>query len=260
MAVIDSYIISNNSDPGFNLAAEDYLFNQRQDNIVFAYTNEPCVVLGSNQSIHIEADLGYCRSRNIKLVRRISGGGAVYQDFGNMNFCIIINRQAGKFPLGVDFLKPLVEALNKMGIPVITGKRKDLWLDGFKISGTASHIGNKRALHHGTIMYDVNINNLNHSLKAVQKSKHEELNNQIEPVIAVKAIQSVPSPVINIKTFLESKGQKVYSKNIFFDRLGDQFMKDFNISAPSSFTQEEICKIEEIKKELYDKVSWIYKK
>ncbi len=258
MAYLDSYIRSDRFDPGFNLAAEDYLFNQRQDNILFTYTNEPCVVIGSNQAIHLEVDLDYCHNRGIKQYRRISGGGAVFQDFGNRNFCLIRNREEGRFPLGLEFLKPVVATFNNMGLPVYTGKRKDLWLDGCKFSGTASHIGNKRALHHGTMMYDVNIEDLNHSLKAVIND--DDINNLKECDNDVKAILSVPSPVINIKAYLESKGLYVYSINEFFDKLGNQFFKDFNVPESRGFTEEEICKIEIIKKEIYDKVSWIYKK
>lgn len=258
MAYLDSYIRSDRFDPGFNLAAEDYLFNQRQDNILFTYTNEPCVVIGSNQAIHLEVDLDYCHNRGIKQYRRISGGGAVFQDFGNRNFCLIRNREEGRFPLGLEFLKPVVATFNNMGLPVYTGKRKDLWLDGCKFSGTASHIGNKRALHHGTMMYDVNIEDLNHSLKAVIND--DDINNLKECDNDVKAILSVPSPVINIKNYFESKGLNVYSTNDFFERLGNQFIKDFNVPEPIGFTDEEIRKIEIIKKEMYDKVSWIYKK
>lgn len=259
MSYFDSYIRSNRFDPGFNLAAEDYLFNQRQDNIMFTYTNEPCVIIGSNQAIHIEVDLDYCQKRDIKAYRRISGGGAVFQDFGNRNFCLIRNREEGRFPLGVDFLRPVVTVLNNIGLPVYTGKRKDLWLDGCKFSGTASHIGNKRALHHGTMMYDVNIEDLRHSLKAVINESNTDVNNLKEPD-DVKAILSVPSPVINIKAYFESKGLYVYSTNEFFDKLGSQFIKDLNVPEPRGFTDEEICKIEIIKKEMYDKISWIYKK
>ena len=154
MTVIYSCLL----DSGFNLAAEEFLFSQRQDEILFLYVNSPCVVIGCNQSIVSECDIGFCKDQAIPIIRRISGGGAVFHDEGNINFCFISNRTQGNFSLGSEFLLPIIHVLNDLKIKVTLGKRKDLWLPGeYKISGTASHISKTRELHHGTLLYDTNL-------------------------------------------------------------------------------------------------------
>ena len=121
-------IHSTFNSPTFNLAAEEYLFFERQDDLLFLYVNEPSVVIGCNQAIRNEVDLKFCEQNEIQVVRRMSGGGAVFHDLGNLNFCFISNKTEGKSALNDDFLKPIVDVLTDLGVPVAVGKRKDLWL------------------------------------------------------------------------------------------------------------------------------------
>ena len=262
-------IVSTSKKPGFNLAAEEFLFSQSQDDIVFLYINNPCVVIGSNQAIHEEVNLNYCRINKIEVMRRLSGGGAVYHDNGNLNFCFIRNREESKFPLGTDFLKPIVKLLNEMGLPVVTGKRKDLWLNGLKISGTASHIGNKRAMHHGTLLYDCNLQHLKHSLAAElpdipseksHLSSHLSENENDEPKEKVRAISSVPSPVLNIRDYLISNGKEAPSSIDYFKIIISNFLTSLGLPETQKFNPEEIAQITEIQKNIYQKINWIYKK
>jgi len=262
-------IISLSRKPGFNLAAEEYLFSQRHDDIIFLYVNNPCVVIGNNQSINYEVNLNYCRTNKIEIMRRLSGGGAVYHDNGNLNFCIIRNREKSKFPLGTDFLKPMVKLLNEKGIPVETGRRKDLWLDGFKVSGSASHIGKERAMHHGTLLYDTNLEHLKHSLAAESpdcssenshyRSHYSDYLSEL-PKDPVRAISSVPSPVMNIRTYLEKKGMEAPSSLNFFKIIFREFLNSYELQEPAGFTAEETVRISEIQKNVYQKNHWIYKK
>ena len=108
------FVVSRLTDPGFHLAAEEYLFLRQSEETLFLYLNEPCVVVGCNQSILAEADTEYCATQGIGLYRRLSGGGAVYHDLGNLNYCFIHNRVPGESPLGVAFLEPIIEALQAM--------------------------------------------------------------------------------------------------------------------------------------------------
>jgi len=202
-------------------------------------------------------------------MRRLSGGGAVYHDNGNLNFCIIRNREEHKFPLGTDFLKPIVKVLNDRDIPVETGKRKDLWLDGFKVSGTAAHIGNKRAMHHGTLLYDCDLDHLKHSLAAespdcisegYHSSSHLSEYTIELPKEPVRLISSVSSPVMNIRTYLENKGMEAPSSLDFFKLIFLDFLKSYELPNPTGFTLEETARIIEIQKTIYQKVHWIYKK
>lgn len=262
-------IVSTSRKPGFNLAAEEYLFSQSQDDIVFLYINNPCVVIGSNQAIHEEVNLNYCRLNNIEIMRRLSGGGSVYHDNGNLNFCFIRNREESKFPLGTDFLKPIVKLLNEMGLPVVTGKRKDIWLNGYKISGTASHIGNKRAMHHGTLLYDSDIKHLKLSLAAESPdipsdtshiSSHLAESEFDEPKEKIRAISSVPSPVLNIKDYLIENGMDAPSSADYFKIIISNFLTSLGLPETQQFSPEEIVQITDIQKNIYQKIHWIYRK
>jgi lipoate---protein ligase len=253
-------IRSTSRKPSFNLAAEEYLFSQRQEDIIFFYINNPCVVIGNNQAIHIEANLEYCRQNNIIVMRRISGGGAVYHDNGNLNFCIIRNREENKFPLGLDFLKPIVGLLNGMGIPVVTGKRKDLWLGDYKISGSAAHIGKLRAMHHGTFLYDTNLEHLKRALGAESPDCLPESLCYMEKDQSGKSISSVPSPVMNVREYLKNSGRETLQSTEFFNLVLQKFVTANGLLIPSNLTTEEEAAISEIEKNVYEKYSWIYKK
>ena len=147
-------ISSTSKSPTFNLATEEFLFFERHDDILFLYVNKPSVIIGSNQAIRNEVDLEFCMQNEIRIVRRMSGGGAVYHDEGNINFCFISSRIQGNSSMGSDFLLPIIHVLNDFKIEVTLGKRKDLWSTGeYKISGTASHISKTRELHHGTQLH-----------------------------------------------------------------------------------------------------------
>jgi lipoate---protein ligase len=242
-------IWSPSKQTGFNLAAEEYFFSQRQDEILFLYVNEPSVVVGCNQSVFAEADTTYCAARNIGLYRRLSGGGAVFQDQGNLNFCFVRNRLEGQFALGTNFLDIVIEALHQLAVPVQMGVRKDLWLpDGFKVTGTASHIGKTRMLHHGTLLYDVDLNDLDKSLTPLSMG------------VQKGAVASVHSPVKNIRSYLMEKHLKTTEPFYFFKEVTQHLAALLNSSVVETFTEQEIQPIERLKHEKYDDSSWTFKK
>lgn len=198
-------IFSPYTMPEFNLAAEEYFFSANCEEYLLLYINKPSVIIGSNQAVANEVDMDFCRVNGIPIVRRLSGGGAVYHDEGNLNYCFIFNRKQGASPLSPDFLQPVVSALNFMGIPVEIGKRKDLWLaDGHKVSGTASHVSRGRELHHGTLLYDVDLDRLQKSL-----TPHAEIH-------CNKATPSIPSPVKNLRSLWEETSGKTSFAADFF--------------------------------------------
>jgi len=142
-------IISPEKDPAFNLATEEYLLKELKDDIFYLYVNEPCIVVGKHQNTLAEIDYDYILKNNIPVYRRLSGGGTVYHDTGNLNFCFITNEKEGSL---IDFDKhstPIVKALENMRLKVTVGKRHDLSINGKKITGTASHVFRQRAMHHG---------------------------------------------------------------------------------------------------------------
>jgi len=243
-------IFSNLQDPGFNLAAEEYIFSQQQDEMLFIYVNNPCVVIGCNQSAVLECDVKFCKDHDISILRRMSGGGAVFHDTGNLNFCFISNRTQGQSPLGSEFLLPIIHVLKDLGIEVFSGKRKDLWLDGgYKISGTASRVTSSRELHHGTLLYDTDLFKMDKSLVAKEGLIHSG-----------KAIASVPSTVKNIKTYLDEKGQVALLSADFFDLVLKRLFVFFQLEMYSYFSEENTVNIELLQKNKYDLLEWNFKK
>lgn len=242
-------LFSTSHSPAFNLAAEEILFNERQDDLLFLYVNEPSVIIGCNQAIQNEVDLDFCAQNEIRIVRRMSGGGAVFHDSGNLNFCFISNKTEGKSALNDDFLEPIVHILTGLGIPVGIGMRKDLWLQNeYKITGTASHVAKNRVLHHGTLLYDSNLEMLEKSLnsKTIDKS--------------VKAILSVRSKVKNLRNWYEEQEQVTLNSVDFFNFLKRELFSVFDIHAESKLSEVEIKKIIFLAEKKYLSKDWIYKK
>lgn len=240
------FIQSRSTNPGFNLAAEEFLFLRQSEEALFLYRNEPCVVIGCNQSILAEADTSFCATHSIGLFRRLSGGGAVFHDLGNLNFCFITNRIPGQSPLGEAFLEPILTALHSLGIPVELGKRKDLWLPGgFKVTGTASHVGKTRELHHGTLLYDCNLDMLHRCLTPLSNGRMKA------------AVASVPSPVRNIRDFLPENGAET-------DVFEQRFVQRLQVQLPNmhidAFSEAEAAEIAEIADKTYLSTAWTFKK
>lgn len=238
-------VVSPSTIPSFNLAAEEYLFSQKYDDFVFLYINDSSVIIGSNQAVINEVDLDFCIENQITVIRRLSGGGAVYHDRGNINYSFIQNKTDE--PLSAKFLNPIINTLHSLGIPALIGKRKDIWLDGYKISGTASHISRGREIHHGTLLYDTDLNVLQRVLSSKQKNTVK------------KATASVPSPVINIKTHLLKSNGNAPDVKSFYEIVKERLMSFFNINELNNLQIEEIEKIEEIRKNKYIQRDWNYK-
>ncbi len=246
-------LISTSHHPAFNLATEDFLFNQCEGEFAFFYCNDPCVVIGSNQVWQHEVDVAFCEQNGISVFRRLSGGGAVYHDRGNLNYSFIHQKTPENSGTTAEFLHPVVEALSRMGIMAIIGKRKDLWLpDGNKISGTASHVTMNRVLQHGTLLYDSNIEMLKGSLNPP---------NQLSPA---KGIPSVPSPVKNIMRYLIEKSSSSYTgflgAKAFFQQLILEITDIMNLRAGFEFTSDELATIRTIQTTRYENESWNHKK
>ncbi len=238
-------IHSHSNSSSFNLAAEEYLFSERQYDILFLYVNEPSVIIGSNQVIRNEVNLNFCAENNIRVVRRMSGGGAVYHDLGNLNYCFITNKTEGKSLLSADFLLPVVETLKLLNVPVEIGKRKDLWLQGgFKVSGTASHVSKNRELHHGTLLYDTDLDKLQKSLTVEDKDE------------SLKGIVSVPSVVKNLKNSLQENQES----SVFFQLVIEKLLMKYAPCEIYSFSEVENEKIRFLQENKYENSAWTYKK
>ncbi|MBM7601668.1 lipoate-protein ligase A [Virgibacillus halotolerans] len=183
------------TDPTINLALEEYILNNfgEKDTYLLFYVNKPSIIIGRNQNTIEEINTDYVDGNGIKVVRRLSGGGAVYHDEGNLNFSFITKDDGDSFQDFQKFTQPMVEALNKIGVPAALEGRNDLAVKGRKISGNAMFSTRGRMFSHGTLMLDSEIENVVSALN-VKKEKIES-----------KGIKSIRSRVANISEFLEEK-------------------------------------------------------
>jgi lipoate---protein ligase len=181
----------HNTEPYFNLATEEYVLKNFTEDSFMLWRNEPSIIVGKHQNTLAEINLDYVNENNIKVVRRLSGGGAVFHDLGNINFTFI--RQGDHHTL-VDFRKftePIIEVMQKLGIEARFEGRNDLTIDGRKFSGNAEHVFKDRVLHHGTLLFSSEMTDLSSALK-VDPSKFSD-----------KAVKSVRSRVTNISEHLK---------------------------------------------------------
>jgi len=181
----------HNTNPYFNLATEEYVLKNFADDSFMLWRNEPSIIVGKHQNTLAEINLDYVNSNHIKVVRRLSGGGAVFHDLGNINFTFI---SKGDHHTLVDFRKftePILEVMLKLGIEARFEGRNDLTIDGRKFSGNAEHVYKDRVLHHGTLLFSAMMTDLSSALN-VDPSKFSD-----------KAVKSVRSRVTNISEHLK---------------------------------------------------------
>jgi lipoate-protein ligase A len=182
-----------NTNPFFCLAAEEYLLKNFSDDVFMLWQSENTVVVGKHQNALGEVNYRFVCENGITIARRISGGGTVFHDTGNVNFSFIKNTKSPAEISFKQFTQPVVAALAELGITATTSGRNDLLIEGKKISGNAEHIFKNRVLHHGTLLYNSDLKNLGQAIKIVSK-KYES-----------KAVQSNRSEVANISEFLKSE-------------------------------------------------------
>jgi lipoate-protein ligase A len=183
------YLETGSNSPTVNLAFEEYFLKSKDlgDEILMLWQNEPAVVIGRFQNIWGEVNLPYAEVHHIAVIRRISGGGTVYHDLGNLCFTFIVPRIVPEKLDLSQYSRRIQKALGQLGIPVELTQRNDLLLDGKKICGNAMSIQKGRLLFHGTLLYDANLEAL-HQVLSVPARK-----------IETPAIQSRRSEVTTIK-------------------------------------------------------------
>ena len=179
-------IYNKSTDPYFNLAAEQYLLENTEGDIFMLWRNGPSVIIGKNQNTWAEIDVDFCETNGIKVARRITGGGAVFHDLGNVNFTFITDAD-GETKLNFHrFTEPIIKALGKMGLEAALDGRNDITVGEYKISGNAQCVVGNRLLHHGTLLFSASLSALAGALRVSEKK------------LKSKGIKSVKSRVKNI--------------------------------------------------------------
>ena len=232
------YYISKTHDTAFNIALEEYCFKQLkdEDEIFLLWINEPSIIVGKYQNTIEEINTEYTREKGIHVIRRISGGGAVYHDLNNLNYTIISNRDKGQEGFNFkEFSKPIIETLAELGVKAEFTGRNDLEIDGQKFCGNAQAYIKDRVMHHGCLLFNVDFSALGDALK-VSKDKIES-----------KGVKSVRSRVTNILPHLKTP--------ITVEEFGDKIMEYMKKQYPDMkeyvFSKEEldyIAKRAEIKR------------
>ena len=186
-----NYLDLTTTDPAWNLAVEEYVFDRlpKDRMYVMLWQNDHAIIIGKHQNTLAEINEGYVKEQGIRVVRRLSGGGAVYHDMGNLNYTIIADAQENSLDFG-RFCDIVIRALAKAGVQAQRNGRNDMTIDGKKFSGNAQYVRNGRIMHHGTILFDSNMSVLAGALQ-VDPSK-----------IQAKGIKSVRSRVTNVRPYL----------------------------------------------------------
>lgn len=235
-------------DPAMNLALEQYIVENfgEKDTFLLFYVNQPSIIIGRNQNTIEEINTHYVNEHDIKVVRRLSGGGAVYHDEGNLNFSFITKDDGNSFQNFAKFTQPVVEALNKLGVPAKLKGRNDLIVEDRKISGNAMYATKGKMFSHGTLMLDSEIDKVVSALK-VNKEK-----------IASKGIKSIRSRVANISEFLNQKISMDEFKHVILRHVFD--VEDISEVPRYELTEEDWENVKQISRDRYNNWDWNYGK
>ena len=235
-----NYLDLTTTDPAWNLAVEEYIFDclPRDRMYVMLWQNDNAIIIGKHQNTLAEINEGFVRENGIRVVRRLSGGGAVYHDMGNLNFTVIADATADGLDFG-RFCDMVLAALERVGIHGQRNGRNDMTIDGKKFSGNAQYIRQRRVMHHGTLLFDSNTAMLAGALQ-VDKEK-----------IQAKGVKSVRSRVTNIRPLLPqdmtlSQFRQVLLESILEQMPGSEYV----------LTENDLAEIQARKQARYDTWEW----
>lgn len=235
MLIIDS----PSQDAFFNIASEEYLLNKFPDEQIFLlYVNSPSIIVGKFQNTLAEINLDFVNRNGIKVVRRLTGGGAVYHDLGNLNFSFHSLNTSGEFMDFSKFTEPVLSLLNNLGVPAKLEGRNDLLVDGMKFSGNAKLVRKNKVIHHGTILINSEMSVLADALK-------------VNPLKFVdKAIKSVRKRVTNLIDFLPNSITTESFKKLLIKEVSNENSKIHTLS------DQEIIEIQKLADEKYSIWDW----
>ena len=238
------YIKNDSNNPHFNLALEEYfLKNFKGEEYFILWQNESAIIIGRNQNTIEEINKDYVEANNIKVVRRLSGGGAAYHDLGNLNFTFIVGANESNVNNFKKFTDSIVDSLDKIGVKAEFTGRNDITIEGKKFSGNSQYYFKDRLLHHGTILFNSDLSVVQSALQ-VKAEKIES-----------KGIKSVRSRVTNVYPYLIEKVSVKEFKEILLHSIFEYKNVPYKEYV---LNQNDIDKIQAIADEKYSTWDWTY--
>ena len=238
-------IINDSSNAYYNLAAEEYLIDNFDEDVVMLWRNDNTVVVGKNQNAVEEIDSRFVEDNGVSVVRRLTGGGAVFHDMGNVNYTIIQTYREGLFSNYEYFTEMVRDFLQGLGVEAVLSGRNDLLIDGKKFSGNAQCVRNGRMMHHGTLMFSSDVKDISGALTPNRK-KFES-----------KSVRSVSSHVTNISSHLPAELSGMDTQQ-FMLQLYDYYQKNYPEAASYKLSQDDKDAIQKLADEKYSTWEWNY--
>lgn len=237
------YVENNSQNPYFNFALEYYLMNEKElegDTIFMFWRTEPTLMVGKFQNTIEEINQKYVKENNINVVRRITGGGTIYTDLNGWQYSFITKKYDGN---GIDFktfTQPIIESLKNQGVEAHFNSRNDLLIGDKKFSGNAQCVKGTCRLHHGSILFDTNIEEMVKSITVAEEK------------IISKGIKSVRERVTNVKEHMSQDIDSAQFKNIMLESLLKKSSGTYKLN------EEDIKRVNEIAKEKFESWEWNY--
>lgn len=233
------YLETGSQDPSYNLAVEEYVLTSRlEGGYLLLWQNGSTVVIGQNQNAEEEIDRAFVEAHGIRVVRRTTGGGAVYHDLGNLNYSFITDAGGAERLTMERFTVPVVNALRGLGLQAEASGRNDILVEGKKVSGTAQRLYKNRILHHGTLLFDTDPNMAAGALRAAPEKFRS------------KSAKSVRSRIGNIRDFLRTD----MDLPAFWEYLKTALAGGGFVTG--ALSEEELRAVEALKREKYDTWEW----